>query len=428
MSKQKTKNAWVIVRVSSDEQKRKTASLESQEKWCNEKVKEMKLDVVKSTKDVISGKAFPKKYFNDIVKIADEKGIDYVVVYAIDRFSRNYVDGGWLLEKIHEKRSIKIVTSNGIFDWSESQGKFLVGLGLLLAEHNQGDRLEKTFRGMITKLKKGEWPLSPPFGYETVDHKLRLIDGYEHVIREVFNTFIRIKNYAETARIINDQYGDSMGFELNGGKVKKIVTDKTYLGYLRWNGEAFGEGEKNHPISELRVVHEKTFEQAQAIARNISKNYSRPSDSPSRQLVEEYGIDELINILNREIPCPECGSTNLQRNGKGKKLKGSIIRHKFNCKDCGHEFRFPSKKQMKKLEESCYFFCPDCKSSRDISLSLDDIILQVKCRKCGYYKIYGELQEKVSGKTIREVKKVKKNKIKKEKRGMEKSQEKISAF
>jgi len=225
-NKRKEKRALAVVRVSSDEQARKGASLESQTKWVEKMGREMNLQVVKVIKEVVSGEVFPKKHFNEILEIVNKENITHLLVYALDRFARNLPYGTFLLQRLCEENSVILVTSTGVFDLNNRNHRWQVWFSLLMAEMEQGSRQERTFRGMVTKLQNGEWPLSPPFGYEKIDNQLRLMPEYKPVIHFIFDIFIQIKNYAETARIVNEKFGREMDFELTSNKIKKIVQEK----------------------------------------------------------------------------------------------------------------------------------------------------------------------------------------------------------
>lgn len=377
--------ALAVIRVSSNEQARKGMSMESQEEWKKKIEVEMNIEVVEVIKEVISGEVFPVEYFDYILKVADEKKINCIIVYAIDRFARNYSYGSILLQKLHEKRNIKIITSLRTYDLNNREDRFWVGLLLVLAEREQGNRLERTFRGMVTKLKKGMWPLSPPFGYEKIDNQLRLLPEYKPVIHFIFDIFIQIKNYAETARIVNEKFGKEMDFELTSNKIKKIVQDRTYLGFLRWNNILFGEGDGNKSREELKAIDSETFEKAQVIVKQISRRYSKASSSPVERLVEEYGIEAVNEASKRylKISCPKCGSVELQKNGN-EEMNGSL-QSKYICKRCGHHFRFPSEKQLKKIENLVSLPCRKC-GLRDQFILEKDIsgFWKLICKECGY--------------------------------------------
>ena len=375
------KKAIGIIRVSSDEQARRGTSLESQEEWMKRTAQQMNLKLVKVIKDIISGETFPRKYFDEIIDSIEKENARYILVYSLDRLSRNLPYGAFLLEKLHEIGKMQVITSTGIFDLNNRNDRGQIWFSLLWAETEQGSREERTIRGMITKLKRGEWPLSPPFGYEVVDGKLRLIQEYKPIITFIFETFIKTTSYAQTARLANEKYSKIIGFELSANKIKKIIHDETYLGYLRWNGMRFGEGDENKPREDLKIIDEKTFERAQAVATRINQRYSKGNNGIVAKLIEEYGTENVIEILNLRPACPKCGSYNVQRNGK------ENDQLKFFCKNCGHQFMLPSKQQVKKLKESSSLSCPRC-NSKNIGIRIDGEFLELKCTNCNYSELY----------------------------------------
>lgn len=376
------KKAIGIIRVSSDEQARKGASIESQEEWIKRIAQQMNLEMVEIIKDVVSGEVFPKKYFNKILDMVEKENAKYILVYALDRFARNLPYGAYLLEKIYEIGKAQIITSTGIFDLNNRNHRVQVFFSLLISEMEQGSREERTFRGMVTKLKRGEWPLSPPFGYERVDCKLRLIPEYIPVIRFTFDTFIRVKSYAATARLVNNKYGKEMGFELTGCKIKKIVQDKVYLGFLRWNGMLFGEGEEGKPSEKLKVIDNKTFDEAQTVVKGINQKYSRGNNAAVENFIEKYGVENVIEVFNLKPACPRCNSYNTQRNGR-EKINGTV-HLKYICKKCGHQFRFPSKKQLKRIENLFSLLCKKCDSRSQFILEKNAYdFWELICKNCG---------------------------------------------
>jgi len=408
--------ALAIARVSTSEQAKKGNSMESQLDWINNLKSTLNIKIMETIKSTSSGETFPVTHYDKIQKIADEYNINCIVVYAIDRFSRNCCYGSMLLQKLHEKRPLTIITSLRTYDYSHRDDRFWVGLLLLFAEKEQGERLERTVRGVITILKKGDWPLSPPFGYERVDCKLRLIEEYRKVIWFIFETFIRIGNYTETARLANSNHGCEMGFELNGAKIKKIIGDKVYLGYIKWGDWEVGKGEENKPRENLRVIDEITYDKAQFVKKQITEQYRRGhAPDTAAQLVDEYGLITMLKICNIRIYCPKCGSVHVVRNGCEKELGGGTRRLKFVCKTCKHPFRFPSKKQMKKLDQACRFPCPKCHSPDKIRINLDGNYLDLKCSECGYKKMFAKFGEVATAKKDKKTKKTKKKKREKAK-------------
>jgi len=240
------KMGLIICRVSTEEQANRGASLESQENWAISEAGMMKVEVAERISEQISGRTFPSENETRILDIVEKKGITHLFVYSFDRLSRNFPRGVTLVDKLWSK-GVVIVTNGFTPDPSRKEDRFRVWLDLLFAEMELDGIHERTAEGMITKLKKGEYCFPYiPFGCEKIDLRLKVKPDYREVISFVFTAFIRVRSYAGTARMVNEQYGRKMGFKLKPRDITVIVGNKVYLGFLSWNGEIFGKGDEKH--------------------------------------------------------------------------------------------------------------------------------------------------------------------------------------
>jgi DNA invertase Pin-like site-specific DNA recombinase/DNA-directed RNA polymerase subunit RPC12/RpoP len=385
----KPKKGITICRVSTAEQATKGASLESQEVWARDKATELGIKIIKTFREGISGEKFPKENLDSILGLVEKEKITHLFVFSLDRLSRSFPYGVMLIQKLWDK-GVKIITSTFAPNPNASNDRLQVWLSLLFAEMEYGGIHERTRRGMITKLKKGEYPLPYlPFGCERVDLKIYLRSEYRPLIQIIFETFIQKKSYEATARIVNQKYGKKMDFELKAWNIRKIIKDKTYLGYLSWSTNLFGEGDENKPRKELRAIDERTFDRAQIVAQQISHRHSRNNllpITPIEDWVDEYGSAFALNhFQNLKVHCPNCDSPILQSNGK-EVIIGSLAL-KYICCKCGHHFRFPSGKQLKRVRNLSPLRCPKCGIAdhfeRDEKSNPTKSII-FKCLECGY--------------------------------------------
>ena len=151
----------------------------------------------------------------------------------------------------------------------------------------------------------------------------------------------------------------------------------------------FGEGDENRSRKELKVVDEKTFAMAQVVAERISRRYSRAGTSPVEKLADEYGIEAMMSAFNLKMPCPMCGSVEMQKNGK--EVTGGLVQLKYICKKCNHHFRFPSGRQLKRIEDLISAPCRNCGSKDRFVLEKDqDSFWKLICKKCGHVIILFE--------------------------------------
>jgi transposase-like protein len=143
--------------------------------------------------------------------------------------------------------------------------------------------------------------------------------------------------------------------KLTYSRIRKILRDPIYIGYLNWG--KYGKGEEKFYFPELKCIDKDTFNKAQLVIAQIKKECHRDEQRIPKTIldfIDNQGLEpalEIIEIINCiTLCCPKCKSTALQKNGK--ENIGGVMRYKFICKSCGHEFRVPSKKMMKQLEKS----------------------------------------------------------------------------
>ena len=141
------------------------------------------------------------------------------------------------------EKNIQLVTSTFSPDPEKAYDRSHVWLELFLSEIGYEGIHEKTTRGIITKLSKGEYFFErPPFGYEKDRQKIRLRTDYKPIIKFIFSTFIQTRSYAETARYVNDKYKKLLEVDIQSWKIKNIIMDRIYIGYLSWNKSYSTEG------------------------------------------------------------------------------------------------------------------------------------------------------------------------------------------
>lgn len=406
-----------IVRVSSDEQGRKGTSLETQEEWIRRVAKEKNFEIIRLIRETTSGEEFPRKYFDEFVELAEKEKLSYILVYSLDRFARNLPYGSFLLQKLAE-RGVKIITSVGEYDLNNPNDRQWVWISLVFAESENYYRCERTARGILNKLKSGGLPYKPPFGCEISDGKVRIKPDYKPVIRFIFSSFIQLRCYNKVAELVNEKFGKGVGFKLDGQTVKKIVTNPIYTGFVPWNGLLFGkEGSPDEPNESLQVIDAETFKKAQAIVRAIKRKNSRkpnPSNGLVMELIEEYGVDMVLSTLNLKVSCPKCDDTGLKENGN--EIVGGGLVKKYICGNCGHQFRFPSAKQLKKFRELNSRRCMKCGAADKFTFEQNEGLWKVTCRECGFIVFLPEGDEyvgKANREEIKEKKKIRDSKTQK---------------
>lgn len=392
----KRKRILVITRVSTGKQKSNT-STDSQLAWANKKADELDGDIADEISVGMSGDVFLKRYRDRILKAIEEKKIDYILVYKIDRFTRNLSQGTLIMKEIL-KLGCKIITPSEVID--DSSDLLMPHIEMAISEHNRKTIVERGNEGIIYLLKKGIYPFKHlPIGMKTIGdknspeyRKVYFDHSFDDVIIDLFQFFIETKSYASTTRKINNIYKKRFRNPLSTDRVKNALSNTMYIGFISFNGNRYGKnGSTSDPNLSLIAIDEETFETAQEVIQRIkgkrSKNVTPLKDSLG-DLVETYGFDMVINYLDKFIliRCPRCGNNKLDRNGP--EINQGYLLQKYKCTngECDYQFRFPSVQQLKHLRSMDPRRCPHCGSSNNFSIKRSALsgFFKVICNECHY--------------------------------------------
>ena len=165
MKKEKPKNDVVYIRVSTGQQVA-GFSLDNQEIFCREFSQKDGHNVLQLFREEgESAKTANRTELQKLLRFceANKKQISRVVVYKVDRFSRDNADYH-VLRACLLKMGISLVSATEPFDTSPS-GKLQENMLSVFAQFDNDVRSERTIRGMTRRLEQGLWTGVSPWGY-----------------------------------------------------------------------------------------------------------------------------------------------------------------------------------------------------------------------------------------------------------------------
>lgn len=193
------KRAIIYIRKSTDRQS--NWSIDGQReailKYCDRQNIEITDEFVD---DGFSARTFDRPDFKRLEQFIDKnyRAVDYLVVFAFDRFSRDSGDGLVLIKKLQRKYAIKITSvAEGItFDADDPASFFYAGLMLLKAEDEIIRNRVRINMGIFTaKTSQGRYLGMAPYGYKNIrdENKKPLIipdDKTKPIVQYIFNEFL----------------------------------------------------------------------------------------------------------------------------------------------------------------------------------------------------------------------------------------------
>jgi site-specific DNA recombinase len=185
----KGNNCVVYTRVSSSSQTENT-SLETQRKGCIHYAERRGLTILKNfgqtNESASTDERVEFKAMIAFVKKCNER-ISYILVYSLERFSRND-NAIWLSNQLR-KLGIEIVSVTQPIDTSNPSGVMQQKMLFLFGEFDNELRKAKCTAGIKEMLLQGNWPTKPPLGYDSVNingKRTIVINAKGRILRKAF--------------------------------------------------------------------------------------------------------------------------------------------------------------------------------------------------------------------------------------------------
>ena len=189
---QKTDNrernlAVIYARFSCDKQREE--SIEGQIRECTAFARNKGYTVLKSYVDeAISARTYERPQFQQMVSDARGHGLDVVIVWKVDRFSRSRYDA-LKYKAILKKNGVKLVSATETIS-DGPEGILLESVLDGLAEYYSVDLSEKVVRGMTENVLNGKSNGGQlTFGYAKKDGKIVIDERDASIVREIFKLY-----------------------------------------------------------------------------------------------------------------------------------------------------------------------------------------------------------------------------------------------
>jgi site-specific DNA recombinase len=239
----------IYIRVSTEDQAKEGYSLEVQREYLVSFAKREGLEIFKGYQDDgISGYSTERPALKELLKDAKQKRFDLVLVYKIDRFSRNLKD---LLNLVDELSSFGIGFKSATepFDTTTSAGKLMFQQLGSFAEFERNRIAERVFPGMVKGVQQGNWQGAryAPYGY-TYNREKKLLEVDEQeakVVKLIYTMFLCDKSiFTITEYLTKKEYRNRKGNIFSTKLIGDILKNRIYTGKLVWNSHHYDKTQK----------------------------------------------------------------------------------------------------------------------------------------------------------------------------------------
>lgn len=305
--------AAIYARYSSDSQTEQ--SIEGQLRVCEEYAKRNNIVILNTYIDrAMTGTNDHRPEFQHMIKDSAKREWNYVLVYKLDRFSRNKYEMA-MHKKTLKDNGIKVVSATEYIPDSP-EGIIFESMLEGYAEFYSAELSQKIRRGNNESRHKGNLTGGrTPFGYKRIEKKAIIDDERADVVRYIFEQYaagIFVKDIiAELQKRGITYYGKKFVPQT----VYKILANERYSGVYHYNGEAFYN---IYP----RIVPQDIFDR---VRLKVNANH--------------YGKKsvDIVYLLKGKLKCGYCGESlngeyGTSRNGeKVYYYKCNGRKHKSGC-------------------------------------------------------------------------------------------------
>ena len=308
------KTAVIYARYSSDNQTEQ--SIEGQLRVCEQYAKNNDIVILKTYIDrAMTGTNDNRPDFQQMIKDSSSKEWQNVIVYKLDRFSRNKYETA-KYKKILKDNGVKLISAmENIPDTPE--GIILESLLEGMAEYYSAELSQKVKRGMNeTRLKGNFTGGTIIYGYNVENHKVVINEEQAEVVRFIYEQYALGVYVKDIIQKLNDKHIYNRGKSFARNTIYNILKNEKYSGIYRHNNEVF---ENMYP----RIVSQEIYDK---VRKKTSQNH--------------YGKRsiEVVYLLRNKLKCGYCGepiSAECGTSSKGNKRRYYKClgkkRHTTNC-------------------------------------------------------------------------------------------------
>ena len=291
------KTAVIYARYSSDSQTEQ--SIEGQLRVCEEFAQRNDLVILNTYIDrAMTGTNDNRPDFQKMIKDSANKEWQYVIVYKLDRFSRNKYETA-KNKKTLKDNGVKLLSAmENIPDTPE--GIILESLLEGMAEYYSAELAQKVKRGMHETRIKGNYQGGGlPFGYKIEGRKIVIDNTNANIVRYIFKQYAMGKFVRNIIEELNQKgiYKNGKHFAVN--TIYGILKNERYTGKYTKDNEVYTN---MFP----RIIDDETF--AKVKARSRVNHYGKRSV-------------QTVYLLRNKLICGYCGKpisaeSGTTRNGK----------------------------------------------------------------------------------------------------------------
>lgn len=268
--------------------------------------------------------------FQALVRAAERREFDAVVVYDISRGSRDVVD--WFaFRKAMMAAGVQVISTTQQLGDITDPSSFLTELVTAgLGQHMVLDTRKKSMAGMMERAKKGLCCGGRvPLGYNIEDGQYIINESEARIVRMIFQAYAAGESYSQILRRLDGKI-NKYGRKFTPNSFHSILQNERYIGVFKWNEynihimRKWAGGKKTDSPVILDgiippIIDKDTWERVQKRMKDNKRNAANKAK-------REY-------LLSGLIECASCGAAYVGHCSTNKRKDGSAYENRYY--ECG---------------------------------------------------------------------------------------------
>lgn len=284
-----------------------------------------------------SAKNTDRPAFQNMMRKIRNQEFTHILVWKIDRISRNLLDFCDMYEEL-KKYEVTFISKNEQFDTSSAMGEAMLKIILVFAELERKLTGERVKAVMLDRASKGLWNGAPiPLGYKW-DPKIKFAVPDENeriIIEKIFNTYLEnestsiVRNYLNSNNIQTKRNGR---WTTKG--ISDIIRNPFYIGTYRYNyrESARGKKKKEEEWIILKDNHEPI------VNKDLFNKCNAIMDRNSLRSNSKFRANGKTHILSGLIKCEACSGNYYSKQDKanldGFRPSLYVCSNRYNRNNC----------------------------------------------------------------------------------------------
>ncbi len=244
----------------------------------------------------ISGGHLERPSLQRLMQAVDEKRVDQIVVYKIDRLTRSLADFAKLVERLDQAEA-SFVSVTQSFNTATSMGRLTLNVLLSFAQFEREVTAERIRDKIAASKRKGLWMGgNVPLGYQADGRTLKIDDEEAATIRTLYDLYLEhgliriVKERAEelglrSRRRVRGAGRVSGGKPFDRGHIHHILSNPIYAGRIRHKGQVY---EGQHPA----IIDPAIWDQVQQMLIDGAQKARGTKSKATRSLLAGKLFDE----------------------------------------------------------------------------------------------------------------------------------------